>query len=137
MYLSKIMGNRLLLSKRFADIDYLIPLPLFADKEFKRGFNQAEIICNSLAEAMNIPVLKKNVLRIRFTETQTKKHRAERWDNVSESFTVTAPDELRRKHILLADDVITTGATLEACAAAIAKIEGVRISIAALATAGK
>ena len=137
IYLSQIMGTLMLQSNRFNNIDYLIPLPLFAEKEYKRGFNQANIICQGLSSSMNIPILLKNVVRIRFTETQTKKHRTERWDNVHESFKVTDAQVLKNKHILLVDDVITTGATLDACAQVIKNIEGVKISIATLATASK
>ena len=137
LYLSRSMGEKMLLSGRFSDIDYIVPLPLAAEKEFRRGFNQAEIICNGLSGSMNIPVLRKNITRIRFTETQTKKHRAERWENVSGSFFVNSPETIAGKHILLVDDVITTGATLEACAAAISAASTTRISIAALAVAGK
>ena len=137
IYLSKMMAEKMMDSGRFKNIDYLIPLPLFADKEFKRGFNQAKIICDGMSEVMNVPVLANNVTRIRFTETQTKKHRTERWDNVAESFKVENPEPLRNKHIMMVDDVITTGATLEACAQKIAAIEGTKISIVTLTTATK
>jgi len=137
LYLSRLMGERMLYSGRFRGIAFIVPLPLAPEKEYRRGFNQAGLICNGLSEAMNIPVLRKNIIRIRNTETQTKKHRAERWENVSGSFFVNDPDLLRGKHILLVDDVITTGATLEACAAAICAAADIRISIAALAVAGK
>jgi ComF family protein len=137
IYLSKMMAEKIMISGRFKNIDYLIPLPLYADKEFKRGFNQAKIICDGMSEVMNVPVLANNVTRIRFTETQTKKHRTERWDNVAESFKVENPEPLRYKHIMLVDDVITTGATLEACAQKIAALEGTKISIVTLTTATK
>lgn len=137
IYLSTIMAKKMVESNRFNNIDYLIPLPLNAEKEYKRGFNQAKIICDGMAEVMNIPVLNKNVIRKHFTETQTKKHRTERWENVAESFIMLDTDQLKNKHVLLVDDVITTGATLEACAQQILKIEGVTISIATLTTASK
>jgi ComF family protein len=137
IYLSKMMGEKMLHSNRFKDIDYLIPLPLFADKEYKRGFNQAAVICDGIAMAMDIPVLRNIVTRIKFTETQTKKHRTERWENVAESFAVTNTTMLENKHILLVDDVITTGATIDACAQKISKINGIKISIATLTVASK
>ena len=137
MYLGAIIGRSLLNNNRFKQIDILVPLPLFADKEFKRGFNQATILCNGISGVMNIPVLLNNVVRKRFTETQTKKHRTERWENVATSFQVNNPKELKNKHVLLVDDVVTTGATLEACGAEILKVEGSRLSIATLAFASK
>jgi ComF family protein len=137
IYLSRKMGEHMLLSGRFQNIDCLVPLPLYAAKEFKRGYNQAEVICRGLAETMGIPVMVNNVVRIHFTETQTRKHRTERWDNVARSFQVSNPAVLAGKHVLLVDDVITTGATLEACAQVMAAIPGVQISIAVLAAATK
>jgi ComF family protein len=137
MYLGAMMGNSLLSNDRFSKIDAIVPLPLFADKEFKRGYNQATILCNGIGEVMNVPVLINNVVRKRFTETQTKKHRTERWENVATSFQVNNPKELKNKHLLLVDDVVTTGATLEACGAEILKAEGTKLSIATLAFASK
>ena len=137
LYLGAMMGSSLLNNNRFPKIDALIPLPLFADKEFKRGYNQATILCNGMSEIMDVPVIKNNIVRKRFTETQTKKHRAERWENVEGSFEINNPDEIRDKHLLLVDDVVTTGATLEACGIGILKIEGARLSIATLAYASK
>ena len=136
-YLGAMIGNSILKSGRFANLDYLVPLPLYPDKEFKRGYNQAEVICNGIAEITQIPVLTKNVIRQRPTETQTRKHRAERWQNVDGSFSILKPQLLTGKNILLVDDVITTGATLEACGQAILKIPGTSISLAALAHASK
>ena len=136
-YLGELMGKTLLASNRFNNIDYLIPLPLYPDKEHKRGFNQATIICNGMSEVMNIPVLNDNVIRQKFTETQTRKHRAERWENVEGSFKIKNPEILKGKNILLVDDVITTGATLEACGSAVLQTEGVKLYIATLSHAAK
>lgn len=137
LYLGAMMGNSLLSADRFAGIEAITPLPLFADKEFKRGYNQATILCNGISEVMNVPVIKNAVVRKRFTETQTKKHRTERWENVEGSFEISDPNKLKDKHILLVDDVVTTGATLDACGAEILKVEGTQLSIATLAYASK
>ena len=136
-FLGQLMGNSLLNSNRFKNLDYLIPLPLFPEKERKRGFNQATIICNGISAQMNIPVMKDNVIRRRFTETQTKKHRTERWENVADSFQVKDHTLLSDKNILLVDDVVTTGATLEACGLAIAQCAKVKLSVATLSMATK
>jgi len=137
IYLGKLMGRQILNSNRFQQIDYLIPLPLYPDKEHKRGYNQATIICNGISSAMNIPVINNNVMRLRFTETQTRKHRTERWENVEGSFVIKNESTLKGKHVLLVDDVITTGATLESCGHAIMKTGDIKLSIATLAFATK
>jgi len=136
-YLGELMGRSLINSNRFNDIDALIPLPLYADKEHKRGYNQAAVICNGMSSVMNIPVLTAAVIRSYATETQTRKHRTERWENVSGSFKIAEPGELKNKHLLLVDDVITTGATLEACGATILEQQNIKLSIATLAYAAK
>ncbi len=137
IYLGEITGNALLKSDRFTTVDYIVPLPLNKNKEKKRGYNQAEIICTGIHTATNIPVLKNNIIKLRATESQTRKHRGERWNNVEGSFVVTDPNALEGKHILLVDDVITTGATLEACAKAILQVRDSSLSIATLAHASK
>ena len=137
IYLGELMGKSLQNSNRFRNIDFLIPLPLFPEKERKRGYNQAAVICEGMSNTMGIPILYDVVLRQKFTETQTKKHRTERWENVSESFTVNEGEKLKGKNVLLVDDVVTTGATFEACGNALLKIDGLQISIAALAQASK
>lgn len=137
IYLGKVMGSSLLASTRFTAIDYIIPLPMFKKKEFRRGYNQASIICTGVAEVLTVPILEHMVLRIRATETQTRKHRTERWENVAETFIVKDAQILSGKHILLVDDVLTTGATLEACCECLGKIAGIQISIATLAFASK
>ena len=136
-YLGEIMGQTLHSSNRFHNIDALIPLPLYPDKERKRGYNQAAIICNGMSAIMNVPVINNALVRQRFTETQTKKHRTERWENVEGSFVLKNPGALKGKHLLLVDDVVTTGATLEASGSALLKAENVTVSIATLTIATK
>lgn len=133
-YFGNLIGKSLLNSNRF-NIDVIIPLPLFEKKEKMRGYNQSEILCNGIAEIINKPVIKNNVTRKVFTETQTKKHRTERWKNVENTFHVIDPQVLEGKHILLVDDVVTTGATLEACGTEILKIKNILLSAATLAMA--
>ncbi|HEX2684522.1 MAG TPA: phosphoribosyltransferase family protein [Ferruginibacter sp.] len=136
-YLGEMMGTTLLKCDRFKDLDALVPLPLYPDKEHKRGYNQATVICNGVAAVMNIPVLNGAVIRKLATETQTRKHRTERWENVRSSFKVERENELSGKHVLLVDDVVTTGATLEACGSAMLQATNCRLSIATLAYAPK
>jgi ComF family protein len=136
-YLGELMGKTLLKSDRFKDVDALIPLPLYADKEHKRGYNQAAVICNGMSSVMNVPVYNKYVIRQHATETQTRKHRTERWENVKDSFKVPKADKLVGKHLLLVDDVVTTGATLEACGSIILQTADIKLSIATLAYAAK
>lgn len=136
-YLGGLMAETLIKSNRFTAIDGLIPLPLYPDKEHQRGYNQAAIICNGMSVVMNVPVLNGLVIRQRFTETQTRKHRTERWENVDKSFTIKNDAALKGKHLLLVDDVVTTGATLEACGATILQLQNTKLSIATLAHAPK
>jgi ComF family protein len=137
IYLGKLMGQSLLHNERFGHIDYLVPLPLFAAKEHKRGYNQATVLCNGMAEVLNIPVSNGNVARRRFTQTQTRKQRTERWENVADSFIINNPAVLEGKHLLLVDDVVTTGATLDACGNMMLQVPAATLSIATLACAGK
>lgn len=129
--LGKMMGERLINSKRF-NIDALIPLPLFPAKEKKRGYNQATVLCEGMAESLQVPVLKDVIIRSQHTDTQTQKGRIERWKNMEGKFELVKSDIINNKHIMLVDDVITTGATLEACGTELLKGENVKLSIGAL-----
>ena len=137
VFLGELMAKSLMDSNRFNPIDALIPLPMFPDKEKKRGYNQAAVICNGMSAIMNVPVVSNCLLRQRLTETQTKKHRAERWENVADSFVVVNANQLKGKRLLLVDDVVTTGATLEASGLLLLQIEGVQLSLASLMMATK
>ncbi len=126
-------GHRLKHSSRFQGIDVIIPVPLHWKKEHQRGFNQSAEFGKGLAEAMSLTFLKNGLTRKRFTETQTKKTRADRVANLKDAFVVTDQAKIRGKHILLVDDVLTTGATLESCALALLQTEGVKVSMATIA----
>ncbi len=132
LYLGKLMGHALSASNRFSFIDALIPLPLFPARERKRGYNQAAVLCEGIAAILQKPVLKNVVQRIRYTESQTKKSRVERWQNIEGRFELMDPKAIAGKHVLLVDDVITTGATLEACGREIVQTENTQLSIATL-----
>lgn len=133
--MGNLIGNSIANSNRFKGIDLIVPLPLFIEKEKRRGYNQAKILCDGIAQITGTSIMTKNVIRTVNTETQTKKKRLQRWKNVEKTFQVSDPAELEGKHILLVDDVITTGSTLEACASEILKVKNTRVSLAALAFA--
>jgi ComF family protein len=132
LYLGGLMGGAIATSEWHTSIDGLVPLPLHPSKERRRGFNQATILCNGLAKELGKPVLEGSVLRSGLTETQTKMNRVDRWQNMEGRFEVRSSTKIEGRHLLLVDDVVTTGATLEACAAELLQVPGVRISIATL-----
>ncbi len=132
MYLGKLMGYSLAESNRYAAIDALLPLPLYGRKERARGFNQAAVLCDGIASVIKKPVLYDVLNRTVHTETQTKKSRAERWKNMEGRFSLMKPEAVEGRHILLVDDVLTTGATLEACGKEIFKYCNLQLSIATL-----
>ena len=113
----------------------IIPVPLHIKKLRTRGFNQSEVIAQGICQSMNIEVHEGILVRKIFTSTQTKKSRYSRWENVAGKFEIRNKDCIVGKHLLLVDDVLTTGATLEACAEEILKIDNVKLSVATLAYA--
>lgn len=125
------------LQKHFADhtIHMLIPVPLHKKRKRKRGYNQSEWICKGIASVWNIPVCADILIRISQTETQTRKSIYERWINVKEIFKVKDNQTFADKHILLVDDVMTSGSTLLACAEVLTATPDIRISILSLAIA--
>ncbi len=135
-YLGTQLGYDLLQTNWQIGIDAIIPVPLHPQKEAIRGFNQALLIAEAMDDVMKLPVLDKIVRRNRFTETQTQKTREERMENMQGAFEVVNEEKIQGKHILLIDDVLTTGATLEACAQCLLAVSGVKVSIATIGIAG-
>lgn len=132
IYLGQLMGHALNNSNRFRYVDALIPLPLFPLKERKRGYNQATVLCEGIAEVLAKPILNNVVTRTTHTDSQTKKNRIQRWQNMEGRFELINKELVKGKHVLLVDDVITTGATLEACGAELLQAENIQLSIATL-----
>ena len=113
----------------FDGIDAIVPLPLSKKKLKERGYNQCDYIAAGISRATGIPVLKGAVVRTTSNETQTHKNRDERWKNVEGIFALDRPQDIEGKHVLLLDDILTTGATLASCAKTIQAGCNCRISV--------
>jgi ComF family protein len=131
-YMGERLGN-LLSNSRYNDVDILVPLPLNARRLRKRGYNQSAILCAGITAVWRRPIIENAVIRKVNTETQTHRGRINRWENMDGVFAVVDPAVLENKHVLLVDDVVTTGASLEACGSEILKVQGTTLSIATLA----
>jgi ComF family protein len=119
----------------FNKIDLIIPVPLHKIQYSKRGYNQSETIALGLSRGLDKPVDTKTLYRTVDNPTQTNKHRYQRWYNVKGVFALNNTENIQNKHILLVDDVITTGATIEACVTTLMKANNVKVSVIALAKA--
>ncbi len=124
-----------LIGSPFAGNDIILPIPLHRSRMRVRGFNQSEYIALGLSEALQIPMLKEPLTRSVKTGTQTRKNRYERWQNVADIFLVEDRDSVTDKRVLLVDDVVTTGATLEAAVNTLLKAGAASVDIATLAVA--
>lgn len=124
-----------LVDSEFSKVDMIIPVPLHPKREKRRGYNQSEWIGQGIAKVIDKPVDTKILKRTVYNATQTKKGRFERWINVENIFQVIYPEKIIGKHILLVDDVITTGSTIEACLQAILKHENTKVSVAVIGVA--
>jgi len=133
--LGRELGEELLASPYLPPVDVLVPAPLHPARERQRGYNQAAVIAEGIGQALCLPVDARSLTRRQATVSQTRKSRLERFANVGEAFVVERREALEGKHILLVDDVVTTGATLEACAHALRALPGTSVSVAALALA--
>lgn len=133
--LGRVYGHELVHSGYASQFDLILPVPLHVWKKKRRGYNQSEEFAKGLAKSMNIPALTTGIDRLVNTETQTRKSKLKRWQNVSEVFFVSEKELVKDRRVLLVDDVITTGATLEACGNAILDAGSASISVASIAYA--
>lgn len=137
--LGKVLGRYaaadLLDSPDFKAIDIIIPVPLHPKKFASRGYNQSEWIGRGLSAVLNKPQDTKSLIRVRENTTQTKKSVFERYENTAGIFELTDTTGLVDKHVLLVDDVLTTGSTLEACISTLLQIKGIKVSVFSLAVA--
>ncbi len=133
--LGRFLAADLTGTPRFQGIDYIVPVPLHRNKQKKRGYNQSECIAQGMSEIMQVPVDTDNLQRIIENPTQTRKSVFERWENVKGIFELKDKEAFVGKHILLVDDVLTTGSTVEACAGAVLAAEDARVSVVTLAVA--
>lgn len=133
--LGRMLGQQLLTSEAYQKADLIIPIPLHPKKEKSRGFNQSKCIADGMAEILSIPVNTSALIRQKETATQTRKNRYNRFENMQYVFKVVHSESIQDKHILLVDDVITTGATFEACGIELWQCNMSKLSIAAIAFA--
>jgi ComF family protein len=127
------LGEILKENKEFLDIDLIIPVPLHPKKQRQRGYNQVTEFGKSLSHHLEKPLIENILLRTSTSKTQTFKARFDRFNNIDTTFKLSNLTTLKNKHVLLIDDVITTGATLEACAKELQKTAGIKISILTMA----
>ncbi|MBK5195747.1 MAG: ComF family protein [Proteiniphilum sp.] len=132
LLLGRVYGEDLTGSDFLKPVDMIVPVPLHPKKEKNRGYNQAVMIAKGLSDATSLPFAAGNLIRVVYNPTQTKRTKTQRWENVRDIFKVKDPQAYADKHLLLVDDVITTGSTLEACGVALQKCSNVKISIATL-----
>lgn len=130
-----LYGEELKNSEFIRSVQALVPIPLHPKRQEARGYNQAEIIAQGMADALSLPLITDALIRSIHNPTQTKRGKTQRWENVEGIFEVAFPEKINHKHILLVDDVMTTGSTIEASANALKRCEGVSISVATLAQA--
>ena len=135
IFLGEQLGFAIKESEFFNNIDIVIAVPLHPKKQKLRGYNQSAYLAKGIKEVLSVPINKKSLLRIENTDSQTRKKRFSRWENMMNSFDLKNSNKLMDKHILLVDDVVTTGATLEACAQKLLEIKGVKVSIVTIAVA--
>lgn len=134
-FVGELFGNQLKEQQRYNQVQWVIPVPLHPKKLKKRGYNQSAWLASGMAKSLGIGLSTEILIRSEYTATQTKKSRFDRWTNVKDIFTLQGPEQLADQEVILVDDVVTTGSTLEACVHTLQEIPGVRVHIATLAYA--
>ncbi|MBN2484445.1 MAG: ComF family protein [Bacteroidales bacterium] len=134
VFMGKLFGRKLA-DSRFRSVDLLLPVPLHKSRMNQRGYNQSECIAQGISEIMLKPIDNNSVIRKKATSTQTSRSRYDRWLNVERIYECKNPHLLENKHVLLIDDIITTGATTESLIQEISAIKGIKVSVATLAIA--
>lgn len=134
-YLGAKYGKILLECGFLSGVDLIVPVPLHRSKERKRGFNQAAVIGEAISVQSGIPLGREILIRRSGSASQTRKSRVERWENVEGIFTVNPVGLAGISHLLIVDDVLTTGSTIEACVNAIRDVADVKVSVVTLAVA--
>ena len=130
--MGRLMANEMQLAHYFDGIDVLLPVPLSRKRLRQRGYNQSEMLAIGVSDITHLPVVTKALRRKHFVKSQTRLSRHERQENVEDMFELRDSSRLQGKHVLLIDDICTTGATLIACIDALKNIPGIRLSVLTL-----
>lgn len=132
-YFGELLSGKILNEVKFSSVDAIIYVPLHPKKQLIRGYNQLTTFANVLSQNLNVEIIDNVLLKKEITESQTKKNQFNRFDKINDKFVSQNLDLLENKHILLLDDVLTTGATIEACVNELLKGKNVKISLALIA----
>ncbi|NRD21930.1 ComF family protein [Winogradskyella litoriviva] len=134
-FFGKWFGTELATLTNYKSIDVIVPVPLYRTKLRKRGYNQVTKFGKEIAKALNAEFNDSILIKTKSTKTQVFKGRLKRWNDDGALFDISDKQQLTGKHILLVDDIITTGATIEACATVLLKIDNIKLSVATMAIA--
>jgi len=131
--LGRLFGNIIINDQSYSKLDAIVPVPLHKNREQKRGYNQSLMFAKGISEVLNTPIIKNNLIRVKQTDTQTKMNRNARIKNLKGAFEIKDKSIFKNKHILLVDDVLTTGTTLLECGLQIKFISGTKLYLGTIA----